>query len=113
MDGRCLKHQYSQNDSYYYIATSVWCVRVCVHVCERIFGNVWFWTFKKSLTFWRGTCYTSGWMLPRNYKHIPLRKTFSRWLVPSGEKPQLFMKTTRCVLRTGGHGGSQQPSELN
>lgn len=30
-------------------------------------------TFRKSLTFWRGTCYTSGWMLPRNYKSILLR----------------------------------------
>lgn len=36
---------------------------------------LWFWTFRKSLTFWRGTCYTSGWMLPHNYKSILLRKT--------------------------------------
>lgn len=41
--------------------------------------------FKKSLTFWRGTCYTSGWMLPHSYKNLLLRKTFSRWSVPYGE----------------------------
>jgi hypothetical protein len=41
---------------------------------------------KKGLTFWRGTCYTSGWMLPHNYRNILLRKTRSRWPVPSQTK---------------------------
>lgn len=51
---------------------------------------LWFWTFRKSLTFWRGTCYTSGWMLPRNYKSILLRKTFTDGTLSTGRNNYLW-----------------------
>lgn len=73
---------------------------------QKFFGNVWLWTFKKSLTFWRGTCYTSGWKLPHSYKNIPLRKTFSRLPVPYGEKPN-------CSRREQGVSSGEGPRQLS
>lgn len=84
-------------------ATAAPFTRACAR--EKFFGNVWLWTFKKSLTFWRGTCYTSGWKLPRSYRNIPLRKTFSRLRVPHGEKPN-------CSRRELGVSSGEGPRQL-
>lgn len=83
MENLLLSIQLLSNSYYYYIAISVCRVGDKLIFC-KCYGSGHF--RRKSLTFWTGTCYTSEWTLPHNYKNIPLRKDTFQKACSLGEK---------------------------